>query len=227
VVMAEDKYTPVEVVIDANTQSRRIKVDTSLELPDETQGIELLYGTQALFQATIYKGATDKPYSFAVGTEFIFGMDSVITPTTPNPVLSLNTQFNVSGDWQFDPAKGLICWRANLATVELKTLLLKTTNATLKMTGYLWQLPPTYSPTPIAAWDINVKKVAVDPLTAVAVTNINASLAAYYVPVWGDGAYERRKDGRTQYLFPDGKWRAKIPILIDGKETETWGNPED
>ena len=224
-----DKYSPVEIVLDASTRSRRVVVGSSLAIPDANQQIDLYYGSQYLFMAQVYKGLPSIVYEFQAGTEFVWGADSVIKPTSANPIITLNANFHISGDWSFDPAKGKICWRANLYTTELSTILDSTTEPSLKFTSFLWSLPPGNQPAIIAVFDLTVWKVALNPITATAVgvPDINTAAAAYYVPIWGDGAYERRKDGRTQVLFADGKWRALIPMLVDGSPVITWGNPEE
>jgi len=72
---------------------------------------------------------------------------------------------------------------------------------------------------------------AVNPVPSVPVSVVTYlttdAAAAMYVPIWGNQAYERRKNGRTQVLFPDGKWRARIGVLVEGKPAETWSDPED
>jgi hypothetical protein len=224
-----DKYSPVEIVIDANTRSRRVGVGESLELPDETQQIDLYYGSQYLFMAQVYKNVPKTVYDFATATEFVWGADSVVKPTTSNPIVTLNSSFNLAGDWAFDPVKGKICWRADLFTTELNTILNSTSEASLKFKSYLWALPSGSGQVLIAVFDFTVYKSAVMPTSAatLAVPSINDAMEAYYVPIWGDGAYERRKDGRTQVLFADGKWRALIPTLVDGAPVISWGDPED
>jgi len=225
-----DQFSPVEIVLDANTRSRRIVVGSSLAIPDENQQIDLYYGTQNLFMAKVYKGSPSIPYNFTTGTTFLWGADSVYTPNA-DPIVSLNAQFHIPGDWAFDPAVGLLCWRANLATTALESLMLSTTNPTLLLHSFLWAFPPSGATIVVAAWDMIVWMPAVNPVTALPVTGVTHlttdAAAAMYVPIWGDQAYERRKNGRTQVLFADGKWRALIPTLIDGAPVITWGNPED
>ena len=165
--------------------------------------------------ATVYKGSPAVRYAFTPGSQFLWGADYTHVPNT-DPVVSPNSQFHIAGDWTFDPAVGRLCWRANFATTELSEYLLSTTNPSAVLHSNLWAFAPSGAMIVVAAWDLNVWIPAV-----------NAAAVAPVVPIWGDGAYERRKDGRTQYLFPDGKWRAYIAVLVDGQPSAMWGEPED
>lgn len=205
-----DKYSPVEIVLDANTRSRRVVVNATLAVPDETQQIDLFYGGQYLFMAQVYKGVAAVPYVFTANTAFFWGAH-YLERSTPYPISSVNSQFHIAGDFAFDPAKGLICWRANLATAELLAAMTETTNPSLNFHNALWALPPDLDPVPIAMWDNLIWMPAVNAATAEPAAT----------------QYERRKDGRTQVLFSDGKWRTRYGILVEGQPAETWGNPED
>ncbi|MDD5677477.1 MAG: hypothetical protein PHW60_05720 [Kiritimatiellae bacterium] len=205
-----DRFSPVEIVLDANTRSRRVIVGSSLAVPDETQQIDLHYGSQYLFMATVCKGLSKVPYVFTENTAFYWGADS-IRNHTPYPISSVNDQFHITGDWTFDPAKGLICWRANLATAELLASLTETTNPSLLFHHYLWALPPNIDAVLIATWDMPIWMPAVNAATAAPAAT----------------QYERRKNGRTQVLFSDGKWRTRYGVLVEGNPAETWGDPED
>ena len=205
-----DLFSPVEIVLDANTRSRRVIVGSSLAIPDENQHVDLFYGSQYLFMAQVFKGVSTAPYAFTAGTSFFWGADSVYNHT-PYPVSSVNDQFHIAGDWAFDPDKGLVCWRANLATTELFASLTSTTNPSLLFHSYLWALPPALEAVLIAAWDMLIWLPAVNAATAVPAAT----------------QYERRKDGRTQVLFSDGKWRTRYGVLVEGNPAETWGDPED
>ena len=205
-----DQYSPVEIVLDANTRSRRVIVGSSLAIPDATQQIDLFYGGQYLFMARVYKGLPSIPYVFTANTAFFWGAH-YLERSFPYPISSVNDQFHISGDWTFDPAKGLICWRANLATTELLTAMTETTNPSLNFHNALWALPPDLDPVPIAMWDNLIWMPAVNAATAEPAAT----------------QYERRKDGRTQVLFSDGKWRTRYGVLVDGNPAESWGDPED
>jgi hypothetical protein len=205
-----DKYSPVEIILDANTRSRRVIVGETLAVPDENQQIDLFYGGQYLFMAQVFKGKTTAPYVFTANTAFYWGAH-YLERSTPYPISSVNSQFHIAGDWTFDPAKGLICWRANLATSELLTALNETTNPSLNFHNALWALPPDLDPVPIAMWDNLIWMPAVNAATAEPAAT----------------QYERRKDGRTQVLFSDGKWRTRYGVLVEGNPVETWGDPED
>ena len=225
-----DIFSPVDIVLDASTRSRRVIVGSTLAVPDANQGLDLYYGGQYLFMAKVCKGSPSTPYSFTPGTAFLWGADDTHIAGA-DPVVSMNDQFHVAGDWAFDPGAGLLCWRANLATAELLALMTSTTNPSILLKACLWAIPPTGSYVLVAAWDMTVWMPAVNPTTAVAVAGFThlttVDAAATYVPIWGSGAFERRKNGRTQFLFPDGKWRAAIPVMVDGQPALTWGTPED
>jgi|GEM_PF-2319244 len=231
-----DNYSPVEIILDASTRSRRVVsgVGPALVLPDATQAIHIPYGASCLFMATIYKGTTTAAFSVPTGSVFLYGADDVFTSNHADPVVSLDAQFNQPGDWTgMNVANGKICWRANFATDELKAALNThaVSLASVLFHHCLWMMPPGLGWVPIAFFDLYIDRAAVDPITAVQVDNITQltteAAAASYVPIWGDQAYERRKNGRTQILFPDGKWRARIGVIVDGQPTETWGDPED
>ena len=205
-----DQFSPVEIVLDANTRSRRVIVGSSLQVPDANQQVDLFYGSQYLFMAQVFKGVPSAPYVFTENTAFYWAADSVYNHT-PYPVSSVNDQFHIAGDFVFDPAKGLICWRANLATSELLVSLNETTNPSLLFHSYLWALPPDVEAVLIAAWDMPIWLPAVNAATAAPAAT----------------QYERRKDGRTQVLFSDGKWRTRYGVLVEGNPAETWGDPEE
>ncbi len=56
---------------------------------------------------------------------------------------------------------------------------------------------------------------------------------ARFVQAWGDGQtfrFKRAADGNIYqqfYFQTEGKWRSKIPVIVDGQPTEIWGDPED
>ena len=202
-------YSPVDITLDANTRSRRAIVGPTLQVPDATQQIDLFYGSQYLFMAQVYKGVPAATYAFTANTAFYWGADSVYNHT-PYPISSVNSQFNITGDFAFDPAVGLICWRANLATTELLASLNETTNPSLLFHHYLWALPPDLDAVIIATWDMLIWLPAVNAATAEPAAT----------------QYERQKDGRTQVLFSDGYWRTRYGVLVAGRPTETWGDPE-
>jgi len=205
-----DKYSPVDIVLDANTRSRRVIVGSSLELPDITQQIDLFYGGQYLFIAQVFKGLPSIHYVFTDNTAFFWGAH-YLERDPAYPISSVNSQFHIPGDYMFDPAKGLLCWRANLATTELLAAMTETTNPSLLFHNALWAIPPNVDPVPIAFWDNSIWLPSVNAATAEPAAT----------------QYERRKDGRTQVLFADGKWRTRYGVLVEGKPAETWGDPED
>ena len=60
-----------------------------------------------------------------------------------------------------------------------------------------------------------------------------ADADARFAQLMGDGYTFRIKkaaDGNTYmqfYFQSEGKWRSRIPVTVDGKPSETWGDPED
>ena len=220
----------IPITLDAVTADRRIINGTNLELPDSNEQMHLYYGTQVLFEATLLSGAVTTAFEPDPTATWLWGLDDVPFSELSDYVLSQNDQFNLVGDWaNLDVNGGKISWRANLATDALKAALLLKTPLSNLMYANLWML--TADGNVVWSWPVYVHKVHVDPNTAVPVDGIThlttQAAAASYVPIWGDSAYVRRKNGRDQDLFPDGKWRSRIPVLVDGQPTQTWGDPED
>lgn len=227
--MSSDRR-PIPITLDAVTEDRRVVSDTELVLPDAKQQIEISYGTQCLFQATLLSGAVTTAFNPDPAATWLWGIDDVPFSDASDYVLSKNDQFNIPGDWaNLDVAAGKISWRADLATNELKARLKTLNKLSNLMYANLWML--TAAGNVVWSWPVYIKLVHVDPTTAQPVDGIThlttQAAAASYVPIWGDGAYVRRKNGRDQDLFPDGKWRTRICVLQDGKPTQTWGDPED
>lgn len=224
---------PISISLDAQASARRIVVGTELAAPSSSDRMDLYYGTENLFQATIYNGAITTAFNPITGAAWLFGIDSVFTSGHADPVLSENDQFNIPGDWaDLNVAAGKISWRATLATTQLKAVLdaLGAGTEYTTMYAYLWMLPPGGGHVLIAKWDVRVYRVAVDPVTATATSPIGgitpAQAAASFVPIWGDQARWRWRDGGWQYLFEeDSAWRALAPRIIDGVPTIAWSDP--
>lgn len=223
----------ISAVFDTATTARKVIVGESLAEPDAAQKMNLYYGTQIVFRATLLSGAVDVAYNPAAGSAWIFGFDNTFVSGHPDLVVSDNTQFNISGDWdELNPDAGKICWRANLATTELKTALdaLAANTQSQIMYAYLWMCPPGGGYVLIAVWPVYVYRIAVDPVTATATTPIGgmtpAQAAASFVPIWGDQARWRWRAGGWQYLFEeDSQWRALTPRIIEGHPTIAWSDP--
>jgi hypothetical protein len=220
----------IPITLDAETADRRVIDGTTLNIPDSNQQMNLYYGTQILFEATLLSGAVTTAFQPDPTATWLWGLDDIPFSDAADYVLSQNDQFNIPGDWaDLNVAAGKISWRANLATDELKAGLNKLSALYGLMYANLWML--TASGNVVWSWPVYVHKVHVDPTTAVPVDGIThlttQAAAASYVPIWGDSAYVRRRNGRDQDLFPDGKWRSRICVIIDGKPTQTWGDPED
>lgn len=225
----------INVSFDVQECARKVLSNAALVSPDSKQQINLYYGTQNLFRATLYNGSATTAFNCPTGSAFLFGIDNVWTPDKTDLVVSADAQFNILADWDsINVSAGKICWRANLATAALKTALgqTSTTSANQMMHCNLWMLPPGEDYVLLASWDLYVGKIAVDPVTAVAIPGIThlttEAAAAGYVPKWGDQARWRWKDGGWQYLFEeDSKWRSMAPKITDGQPGMAWGNPED
>lgn len=220
----------VPVIFDQQVSARRVVVGTTLKAPDANQGITLYYGTQVVFQATIYNGAVTTAFAPVQPCTWLFGIDDVPFSDTADYVLSEDDQFNIAADWaDLNEANGKICWRADLASEPLKTALNLVTATTKLMYGNLWMLSGEGNVL-IGSWPITVGKVYVDPSTAKPVTGITHlttdAAAATYVPIWGDQARWKWSGTGWKYLFSDNYWREFTPTLVDGNPVIAWGNPE-
>lgn len=165
----------IPISLDVEVSGRRVVVGASLSPPDSNQQMHLYYGTQLLFRATLYSGSVAVPYMPELGASWLFGIDDRFDADHADLVVSLNDQFNIPGDrTDLDIVNGKICWRANLATPELKAALstLASTTETKTMYGYLWMTPAEGFKVLVAKWDLVMHRVAVDPVTAVATPGI-------------------------------------------------------
>lgn len=211
-----------------------INVETGKRLTDATQNTadptpqELDRATQVLFRTTLIN-SDFKPFASAVETPWLFaiGKDFSCTP----PYLVTSSDFNISADWSdLAPASGKICWRADLTDAALKAAM-KDLTADPTYHACLWMLPAGEKPVLISQWNIIVHLIAVDPTTAVAGAGIVHAttdwVKASYVPIWGDGAAVRRGKPYDEHYFPDGKWRAFIPTIVEGQPSHVWGDPKD
>lgn len=165
----------IPVSLDVETSSRRVVVGSSLELPDSAQVQHLYYGTQLLFRATLYSGSIAVPYMPPADATWLFGIDDRFDADHPDLVVSLNDQFNIAADWDaLDIVNGKICFRADLATAELKAALALIASGveTKTMYAYVWMTPAAGHKVLVAKWDLTMHRVAVDPVTASAVPGI-------------------------------------------------------
>lgn len=222
----------ISVSFDQSTSSRKVVVGSLLKDPDSTQGVKLFYGTQALFQATIYTASPSVAFNPVSGCTWLFGIDDDPFSEETDYVLSDDDEFNIEGDWsELNEAGGKISFRVNMATSELKTRLveLETTSVTPTMYGNLWMITNVGN-VMIASFPITVCSVYIDPTTAVPVTGITHlttdAAAAMYVPQWGDQARWKWSGTGWKYLFSDNYWRELTPTLVDGNPVIAWGNPE-
>jgi len=221
----------IPVSFDQTTSRRVVVVGTALAVPDSKQQMTLYYGTKTLLQGTIYTAVPTVQYNPIAAATWLFGIDDVPFSDVSDYVLSQNDQFNIPGDWaDLNVAAGKICFRVDLDTPELKAALKLKTAAIATMYGNLWMLSADGNVL-IASWLITIAKTYIDPTTAKPVSGVTHlttdAAAASYVPIWGDQARWRWKNGGWQYFFSDSKWREQIPDLVDGNPIIRWGDPED
>lgn len=76
-----DTFSPVEVILDANTRTRRVNVGGILQIPDINQKINLEWGGAYLFTARVYKGVVASPFAFPAATAFLWGADYIALTT--------------------------------------------------------------------------------------------------------------------------------------------------
>ena len=220
----------IPVTLNDLTSDRRVISGTSLVLPDANQQLDLYYGTQIIWRATLLEGAITTAFNPVSPCTWMFGIDYVPFSDATDYVLSEDDQFNIAADWDdLNEPGGKICWRANLATSELRAgLKLHSANRVL-MYANLWMLSADGNV--VWAWPVYVNKVHVDPTTAVPVDGIThlttEAAAASYVPIWGDKARWKWSGTGWKYLFSDNNWRELVPTLVDGNPVIAWGNPEE
>jgi len=220
----------IPVTLDDLTSDRRVISGASLKVPDANQQIDLHYGTQIIWRATILEGAVSTAFNPVSPCTWMFGIDYEPFSDDPDYVLSQDDQFNIGvADWaDLNEPAGKICWRSSLATKELLDgLKLRSENRVL-MYANLWMLSADGNV--VWAWPVYVNKVHVDPTTAVPVDSIThlttEAAAASYVPKWGDQARWKWTGSGWSYLFSDNYWRELTPTLVDGNPVIGWGNPE-
>jgi hypothetical protein len=219
----------IPVTLDDLTSDRRVISGTSLRIPDANQQLDLYYGTQNIFRATILEGAVATAFNPVSPCTWMFGIDYVAFSDNPDYVVTFDADFNLIDDWsELNEPAGKICWRANLATTELKAGLKLHAGNRVLMYANLWML--TADGNVVWSWPVYVNKVHVDPTTAVQVDGIThlttEAAAAQYVPIWGDQARWKWTGTGWKYLFSDNYWRELTPTLVDGNPVIAWGNPE-
>lgn len=213
-----------------------INVETGYRLVDTTANTrdpanrELDRATQVLFRTTLINSDLSV-YHPPVGATWIYGIGKDYSCTPPYLTTTLDADFNKAEDWSnLGPTNGKICWRVDLTDSVLKETM-KDLGADPSYPACLWMLPPLDKPVLISQENVLIHRVGVDPTTAVAGAGIVHATTdwakASFVPIWGDGAAVRRGSPYDEHYFPDGKWRALIPTIVDGKPSHTWGDPKD
>lgn len=194
--------------------------------------VETLYvGTQTLYRANLLL-ADKTAFQAPAGATWLFGFDNDLSGTPPYLVTTLNAEFNQVADWaEVDPTQGKVCWPVDCTAALLKAYM---SSKTSQQTMYacLWMTPAGGKPMLLLQWSPYCMPVAIDPTVATASPGIShlttEAAAASYVPIWGDMARWRWRNGGWQYLFEaDSKWREIGYQLVDGVPVFAPGNPED
>jgi hypothetical protein len=192
----------------------------------------LFRGAQVLFCA--YLRTADPTVAFLPpsGGSWLFGIDDAFTPDHGDLVVSAHDQFNIPGDWDLlNETAGLICWRANLATPQLREAL--GSSESKNMYADLWFTPSGGAPTLIAQWNVTMRNIAVDPTTATATEGItfpttdvfNATISGITTPT--GGLYRLRNGALQLWNATQNKWHTLSVSGVAGSETLDLGPGED
>ena len=219
----------IEIYLDVENNARKAMVSSVLSEPPT---LNLYRGTQVLFRCHLMMSDSTTYYAPEADAVWLFGIDSVYTRDHADLVVSETDQFNIDGDWaEKTVVGGKICWRADLTSVSLKEELADSAN--FGMYCALWMCPVGGSYTLMAHWDVNVRNVAVDPITALAVEGIshptmdlyNTDMAQLKVPT--EGLY-RLQNGALQIKnSTTGKFQTVSLSGAEGSETMDYGPQED
>jgi len=128
--MGSDIRRAVEVHVDV--ERSYIVDDTNTRVKENPR---IYRGSEFIFRAHLMRG-TDA-FIPEPGAEWYFAIDNVFGAGHPSLVVSDNSTFNKTTDWDsLNVAAGLICWRVNTSSEELKIALGTTASAT--MYAELW-----------------------------------------------------------------------------------------
>lgn len=202
--------------VDLNAEaSSRGKINTSTVRWTTPDALTLYRGTQCLFRATCRMADTTTPLAFPSGSAFAFGINTDFDAVAGTGlVATLTAGFNQVSDWSsVDLSTGLVCWRADLSTAELKAQM--SGKDTDVMYACLWYAAPGEAYTLVAQWELTVSNIAYDPTeTTVApgpgqVFDTIDRADASYIPRQADGASVRWYNGKLYFYNPDdGLWYA-------------------
>lgn len=219
-----------EIYLDVEgNQIRSYKNSTFYALsPDMT----LFRGSQVLFQCHLMLADAATYFTPTAGGTWLFGIDDQFAADHADLVVSQHAQFNIPGDWDLaNETAGLITWRADLATNELKTVMGDL--AAKVMYADLWFTPSGGSPTLMAQWNILMKNIAVDPTTATAVEGIthpttevfNSAISEVKSPT--SGLYRLHNGALQLWNATQNKWHTVSISGTAGAETWDVGPGED
>lgn len=218
----------IEIYLDVESNARKNLVNAALYDPTI---LNLYRGTQVLFRCHLMLSDATA-YAPESTATWLFGIDNAYTRDKADLVVSANSQFNLSGDWDGeDIVGGKICWRVDLTTSALKDALAD--SASVPMYAALWMSPVGGSYTLMAHWDITVRNVAIDPTTAIAQDGIsfttmdlhNADITQIKTPT---GGIYRLQNGALQlWNSTQSKWHTVSVAGAVGSELMAVGPGED
>jgi len=163
---------------------------------------------------------------------WLFGVNNTFSGDPPHLVIADTSDFNHAEDWELlSPTSGKVCCRVDLTDPQFTEA---ASSLTSMATWYanLWMSPAGQKPVLVCQWEVSVMPIAINPTVAAktsGIVHVTTDMAnASYVPILGDQARWRWRDGGWQYLFADdSKWRQMLPKLVDGEPVIGWGDPED
>ena len=102
--------------------------------PKDGNTVTIFCMTQAVIRLTIRLADGSTPFIMDPAATFYFGIDDSYVQAHADYVITNNADFNQATDWAtVNPAAGMICFKVNAATLELKAAL--GTASSKQMTG--------------------------------------------------------------------------------------------
>jgi len=223
-----DRVTKEIYVDTEGVQLREYKNETFYSATPMT----LHRGSQVLFRCNLMMADASTYFTPPTGATWLFGIDNVYTADHTDLVLTENANFNTAGDWdKLAVTGGYICWRVDLTTSALKTALGDLPSA--KMYACLWMTPNAGYPTLMAAWDLTMNNIAVDPTTATAVAGITYPTTTVFVSAINqiltptNGLYRIQNGALQLKNSTTGKFQTVSLSGASGSETIDYGPGED